>query len=248
MISYLANPARFERFARYASPIFGGLAIIAAVIGLYYALWLSPAERDQGEAVRIMYVHVPAAWCAMMAYSTLALASFVSFVWRHPLADSAAKACALPGTAFTALALATGSLWGKPIWNTWWQWDGRMTSVLVLLFIYLAYMALWAVIDDKKRAARLASIFAMVGFINIPIIKFSVEWWNSLHQPASISKLDSASIYSPEMITALLVMMAAYSFLFGWLTINGVRRDIARARAKTNRAAAPAATATITEL
>jgi len=246
MISYLANPARFERFAKYASPIFAVLSIVALIIGLYFALIKSPPEKYQGDAARIMYVHVPAAWCAMMAYTALAIASLVSFVWRHPLADSAAKAFALPGAAFTFLALATGSLWGKPIWNTWWEWDGRMTSVLVLLFIYLAYMALWAVIEDNKRAARLASIFAMVGFINIPIIKYSVEWWNSLHQPASISKLEASSIYSGEMIAALLIMMLAYSCLFGWLSINGIRRDIAKM--KTLRSQTPAATATITEL
>jgi heme exporter protein C len=246
MISYLANPARFERFARYAAPIFGLLSVLAFAVGLYYALIKSPPEKYQGDAARIMYVHVPAAWCAMMAYTALAVASLVSFVWRHPLADSAAKAFALPGAAFTFLALATGSLWGKPIWNTWWEWDGRMTSVLILLFIYLAYMALWAVIEDKKRAARLASIFAMVGFINIPIIKYSVEWWNSLHQPASISKLEASSIYSGEMIAALLIMMLAYSCLFGWLSIHGIRRDIAKMKAA--RSSAPAATATITEL
>lgn len=246
MISYLANPARFERFAKYASPVFAVLSVLALIVGLYYALIKSPPEKYQGDAARIMYVHVPAAWCAMMAYTALASASLVSFVWRHPLADSAAKAFALPGAAFTFLALATGSLWGKPIWNTWWEWDGRMTSVLVLLFIYLAYMALWAVIEDKKRAARLASIFAMVGFINIPIIKYSVEWWNSLHQPASISKLEASSIYSGEMIAALLIMMLAYTCLFGWLSIHGIRRDIAKM--KSARSTAPAATATITEL
>lgn len=246
MISYLANPARFERFAKYASPIFGTVAFIALAIGLYLALFKSPPEKYQGEAVRIMYVHVPAAWSAIMAYTSLAIASLVSFVWRHPLADSAAKAVALPGAAFTFLALTTGSLWGKPIWNTWWEWDGRMTSVLVLLFIYLAYMALWAVIEDKKRAARLASIFAMVGFINIPIIKYSVEWWNTLHQPASISKLETSSIYSGEMIAALLIMMLGYSCLFGWLAINGIRLDISNAKSSRNRA--PAATATITDL
>lgn len=245
-LSYLANPARFQRFAKKAAPLFGSLAIIAGLIGLYYALIKSPPEKYQGEVVRIMYVHVPAAWCAMMAYSALAAASLVSFVWRHPLADSAAKAFALPGAAFTTLALATGSLWGKPTWNTWWEWDGRMTSVLVLLFIYLAYMALWAVIEDKKRAARLASIFAMVGFINIPIIKYSVEWWNSLHQPASISKLDSPSIYASDMIVALMLMMFAYSCLFAWLSIEGILRDIAKM--KTARSTAAAATATITEL
>ncbi|WP_371397779.1 heme ABC transporter permease CcmC [Fretibacter rubidus] len=243
MITYLANPVRFQRFARYASPILGGMAIIALIIGLYLSLVASPAERDQGDAVRIMYVHVPAAWCAMAAYTGLAVASFVSFVWRHPLADSAAKACALPGAAMTFLALATGSLWGKPIWNTWWEWDGRMTSVLVLLFIYLAYMAIWATIEDKKRAARLASIFAMVGWINIPIIKYSVEWWNSLHQPASISKIGAPSM-PIEIIAPLLTMALAYTCLLGWLVINAVLRDIRIARAE-RQTAVPNATVTI---
>ncbi|MGB0906285.1 MAG: heme ABC transporter permease [Maricaulaceae bacterium] len=229
MISYLANPARFRRFAKYAAPIFGIAALISGAIGLYLALIASPAEADQGEAVRIMYVHVPAAWCSMMAYMALATASLVSFVWRHPLADSAAKAFALPGAAFTALALMTGSIWGKPIWGTWWEWDGRMTSVLVLLFIYLAYMAIWSVIEDKKRAARLASIFAMVGVINIPIIKYSVEWWNSLHQPASISKIDSPSMPA-EIITPLLVMMLAYTCLFGWISIRRILNDMDAAK------------------
>lgn len=231
MITYLANPVRFQRFARYASPIFGALTIIALGIGLYLALIASPAERDQGDAVRIMYVHVPAAWCAMAAYTGLAIASLVSFVWRHPLADSAAKACAAPGATMTFLTLATGSLWGKPIWNTWWEWDGRMTSVLVLLFIYLAYLAIWATIEDKKRAARLASIFAMVGWINIPIIKYSVEWWNSLHQPASISKIGSPSLPG-DIIAPLLMMAFAYTCLLAWLVINGVLQDIQKAKSE----------------
>lgn len=231
MITYLANPVRFLRFARIASPTLAVIAVIAAVIGLYLSLYASPAERDQGEAVRMMYVHVPAAWCAMAAYTGLAIASFVSFVWRHSLADSAARASALPGAAMTFLALATGSLWGKPIWNTWWEWDGRMTSVLVLLFIYLAYMAIWSIIEDKKRAARLAAIFGMVGWINIPIIKYSVEWWNSLHQPASISKIGAPSM-PIEIIAPLLTMALAYTAVLGWLIINGVRRDIALARTK----------------
>jgi len=246
VISYLANPMRFQKFARYASPIFGSLAIIAFGIGLYLSLIGSPAERDQGEAVRIMYVHVPAAWCAMAAYTGLAIASLVSFVWRHPLADSAAKACALPGAAFTFLTLATGSLWGNPIWNTWWEWDGRMTSVLVLLFIYLAYMAIWSLIEDKKRAARLSSIFAMVGFINIPIIKYSVEWWNSLHQPASISKIGAPSMPA-DIIAPLLTMALAYTCLLGWLVINGVLRDIRKAKSE-RQAVTPNAAVTIETL
>lgn len=234
MISYLANPIRFRRFARFASPAFGALAMIAGIAGLYYALYASPPEADQGDAVRIMYVHVPAAWSAMMAYTALTVASLVSFVWRHPLADSAAKAFALPGAAFTLLALVTGSLWGRPIWDTWWEWDGRMTSVLVLFFIFIAYMAIWSISEDKKRAARIASIFTMVGFINIPIIKFSVEWWNSLHQPASISNVGAPGLPGP-MLTALLLMTLAYTALFGWLAIGGILRDLDAA--KTEREA-----------
>jgi len=179
MINYLANPIRFLKFSKIATPIFGGLALLTIIWGLYLALIKSPPAIEHGQSVRMMYVHVPAAWCAMMAYTALTIASIVSFIWRHPLADSAAKSFAIPGAAFTFLALITGSLWGKPAWGTWWQWDGRMTSVLILFFIYISYLALWSIIPERKKAARLAAILAMVGFINIPIIKFSVDWWNS---------------------------------------------------------------------
>ncbi len=229
MINYLANPQRFLKFERYATPIFGAISLVGLGVGLWLALFNSPADYQQGETVRIMYVHVPAAWCALMAYTCLAAASFVSFVWRHNLADSAARAFAIPGAAFTFLALVTGSLWGKPIWNTWWQWDGRMTSVLVLLFIYLAYIAVWQVVDDYKKASRLAAILALVGFINIPIIKFSVEWWNSLHQPATISNIGAPGLPS-EMLWPLFTMMIAYTALFGWISLTLVRNDILKQR------------------
>ena len=179
MINYLANPVRFLKFSKFATPIFGILALGTIIWGLYLALIKSPPAIEHGDSVRMMYVHVPAAWSAMMAYTALTIASLVSFIWRHPLADSAARSFAVPGAAFTFLALVTGSLWGKPAWGTWWQWDGRMTSVLILFFIYVGYLALWQLIPERKRAARLASILAMVGFINIPIIKFSVDWWNT---------------------------------------------------------------------
>ena len=246
MINYLANPVRFLKFSKIATPIFGLLAAITLVWGLYLALIKSPPAIEHGQAVRMMYTHVPASWCAMMAYTALAVASLVSFIWRHPLADSAARSFAVPGTAFTLLALITGSLWGKPAWGTWWQWDGRMTSVLILLFIYLAYLALWNIIPERKRAARLASILAMVGFVNIPIIKFSVDWWNTLHQPASISSPGAPGM-PPEILWPLFMMMAGYSFLFGWLALRGIEADIVKSR-KSRSKSIPTATAQIETL
>ncbi len=246
MITYLANPVRFLKFSKIATPIFGVLALITMIWGLYLALIKSPPAIEHGQSVRMMYTHVPAAWCAMMAYTALAIASLVSFIWRHPLADSAAKSFALPGTAFTFLALITGSLWGKPAWGTWWQWDGRMTSVLILFFIYIGYLALWNIIPERKRAARLASILAMVGFINIPIIKFSVDWWNTLHQPASISAPGAPGMPA-EILWPLMVMVTAYSFLFGWLALRGIEADIVKSR-KTRSSDKPAAKAIIETL
>ncbi|MEP3891818.1 MAG: heme ABC transporter permease [Hellea sp.] len=243
MINYLANPVRFLKLSKFATPIFGALALMTMIWGLYLALIKSPPAIEHGQSVRMMYTHVPAAWCAMMAYTALAIASLVSFIWRHPLADSAAKSFAVPGAAFTFLALVTGSLWGKPAWGTWWQWDGRMTSVLILFFIYMGYLALWTIIPERKRAARLASILAMVGFINIPIIKFSVDWWNTLHQPASISTPGAPGM-PPEILWPLFMMMAAYSFLFGWLALRGIEADIVRSR-KSRSTDKPAAKAVI---
>lgn len=246
MINYLANPVRFLKFSKIATPIFGLLAAITLVWGLYLALIKSPPAIEHGQAIRMVYTHAPASWCAMMAYTALAVASLVSFIWRHPLADSAARSFAVPGTAFTLLALITGSLWGKPAWGTWWQWDGRMTSVLILLFIYLAYLALWNIIPERKRAARLASILAMVGFVNIPIIKFSVDWWNTLHQPASISSPGAPGM-PPEILWPLFMMMAGYSFLFGWLALRGIEADIVKSR-KSRSKSIPTATAQIEAL
>ena len=243
MINYLANPVRFLKFSKIATPIFGLLSALVMVWGLYLALIKSPPAVEHGEAVRMMYVHVPAAWCAMMAYTALTVASLVSFIWRHPLADSAACSFALPGAAFTFLALVTGSLWGKPAWGTWWQWDGRMTSVLILFFIYIGYLALWQIIPERKRAARLASIFAMVGFVNIPIIKFSVDWWNTLHQPATFSNVGAPGT-APEIAAPLFTMMAAYSLLFGWLALRGIEADIIRNR-KSRDGKQPAAISVI---
>ncbi|WP_409433727.1 heme ABC transporter permease CcmC [Litorimonas sp. RW-G-Af-16] len=239
MITYLANPARFLRFSRFATPIAGWGAMIALLAGVYFSLIGSPAAQDHGQNVRMMYVHVPAAWCAMAAYTGIAVASLISFIWRHPLADSAARSLAVPGAAFTFLALVTGSLWGKVAWGTWWQWDGRMTSVLVLFFIYLGYIALWSLIPKRQLAARLAAILAMVGWINIPIIKFSVEWWNSLHQTATISQPGAPGLPS-ELLLPLLVMALGYTFLLAWFALRGTEAEIVAMRADRKPSQAPA--------
>ncbi len=235
----LANPDRFDRFARAATPIAAAGALLLLVAGLYLALFGSPADYQQGESVRIMYVHVPAAWMALMCYSSMAVASVVGFIWKHPLADVAAKATAPIGASFTFLALVTGSLWGKPMWGTWWAWDARLTSVLILFFMYLGYMAAWSAFEDKSRAARIAAIICIVGFINVPIIKFSVDWWNSLHQPASVFRADGPSIHS-SMLTPLLLMGLAYTLIFTALLFISMRAELAERRIARLEAAARA--------
>lgn len=224
-----ANPARFLRIARAVQPWTAAAMFAAFAIGLYYALVASPIDYQQRDTVWIMYVHVPAAWMAMGAYSTIAIASLVSIVWRHPLADVCAKAAAPIGAMFTAVCLATGSLWGKPTWGTWWQWDARMTSVLVLLFIYLGYMALWSAFDDRQRAARAAAILALVGAVNLPVIKFSVDWWNTLHQPASVFRMDGPTIH-PDMLTPLLIMALGYALFFTTVLLMRMRAELASQR------------------
>jgi heme exporter protein C len=175
----LANPVRFERIARPLLPWLVAATITLILLGLYYALFNSPADYQQGESVRIMYVHVPAAWMALFCYTVIAGASAVGFIWKHPLADVAAKEAAPIGASFTLLALATGSIWGKPMWGAWWVWDARLTSVLILFFLYVGYLALWEAIEDPTRAARAAAILALVGVVNVPVIHFSVEWWKT---------------------------------------------------------------------
>lgn len=225
----LANPQRFDALAQEVTPAVAVGAASLIAVGLYLALFGSPADYQQGESVRIMYVHVPAAWMALMCYSSMAVASAVGFIWKHPLADVAAKSAAPIGAAFTFLALVTGSLWGKPMWGTWWAWDARLTSVLILFFMYLGYMALWGAIDDKARAARIAAIACLVGFINIPIIKFSVDWWNSLHQPASVMRGGGPSIHG-SMLTPLLLVGLGYSLLFAALLLVAMRAELAERR------------------
>ncbi len=236
-----ANPVRFDRIARRVLPFAAIGAAVLGAIGLYFALFNSPADYQQGETVRIMYVHVPAAWMALLCYSSMAIASAAGFIWKHPLADVAAKETAPIGAAFTFLALFTGSLWGKPMWGAWWAWDARLTSVLVLFFLYIGYMALWRAVPDKSRAAKLAAILAIVGFVNVPVIKFSVDWWNSLHQPASIMRAGGPSIH-PDMLTPLFFMIAAYMAAYIALLLASMRNELTSRRiARMGRAdAAPA--------
>lgn len=224
-----ANPETFERIARPLSPVLGAATLVLLVIGLYFALIGSPEDVQHRDTVRIMYVHVPAAWMALFCYTAMTISSVIGFVWKHPLADVAAKSTAPLGAAFTFLALVTGSLWGKPMWGAWWAWDARLTSVLILFFLYLGYIAVWEAIDDKVRAARLAAIVCVVGFINIPIIKFSVDWWTSLHQPASVFRADGPTIH-PSMLTPLFLMAIAYSLFYGWYVITAMRAEIAERR------------------
>ena len=224
-----ANPQRFLAFANVTLPYIWALAAALLAIGLYMGLVIAPADYQQGETVRIMFVHVPAAWLALMVYTIMAAASTMAIVFRHPLADAAAKTAAPLGAAFCFLALATGSLWGKPMWGAWWVWDARLTSMFVLFLLYLGYMAVWQAIDEPHRAAPVARIVAIVGFINIPIIKFSVDWWNTLHQPASVMKLGGPSIH-PAILWPLLVMGVAYMMLFLALHLTSIRAEIAARR------------------
>src|SRR5437868_5161119 len=184
-----ANPTRFMRLSAAALPWLGRLTAVLLAAGLFLALFVAPPDYQQGETVRIMFIHVPAAWMALFVYATMALSSAVALVWRHPLAELAAREAAPIGAGFTFACLVTGSLWGQPMWGTWWVWDARLTSVLVLFFLYLGYLALVHAFEDETRGARAGAILALVGVVNLPIIKFSVDWWNTLHQPASVVKL-----------------------------------------------------------
>ncbi len=234
MLSTFANPARFMSFSAWAAPLFAALAAVLFAIGLPWGLGASPADYQQGETVRIMYVHVPAAWWSMGIYAFMGVASFVSLVWRHALADVAARAAAPIGATFAGLCLVTGSLWGAPTWGTWWEWDGRMTSMLILFLIYLGYLALWAAVEDEEKAGRLAAILCLVGLINLPIIKFSVDWWSTLHQPASVFRADGPTI-DPAMLGPLFTMAGAYAALFAALLLVGMRTAIHRRRVESQR-------------
>ena len=226
--SDLANPTRFLALVATLWPWLAGLTLCLFAAGLYLS-FTTLGDYQQGETVRIMYVHVPAAWLSMMCYSVMALSALGTLVWRHPLADVSAKAAAPIGACFTLVALITGSLWGKPMWGTWWVWDARLTSVFVLFLMYLGLIALHRAMDDPTRAAKVSAVLILVGFVNIPIIKFSVEWWNTLHQPASVMRMDGPTI-DPEFLWPLLVMALAFTMLFFTLHILAMRNEILRRR------------------
>lgn len=227
MLSIFANPGRFMRLADKLMPILAVGAVITFAVGLYLALVASPPDYQQGETVRIMYVHVPAAWLSLMLYTAMAVAACIGLVLHHVLADIFCVAAAPVGAALVALCLITGSIWGQPTWGTWWVWDARLTSVLVLFFLYLGYIALRHAFDDDAKGARAGAILLLVGVINIPIIRFSVDWWNTLHQPASVLRADGPSIHA-SMLTPLLVMALAYAFYTGWLVLWRMKTELLR--------------------
>lgn len=225
-ISVFANPYRFMKVSKPLIPVIGIVGLLCIIFSTWQGLFVVRPEQYQGDAARIMFVHVPMAWLAMAAYTLMALASFVWFVWRHETADLAAKSIAPLGALSTGLCLATGSIWGKPTWGTWFQWDdARLVSVLVMFFLYLGYMALRKSMDTHQRAARAGAILAMVGLINVPIIKFSVDIWSSLHQDASVLRLDGPAMPA-EYLIPLLVGALGYSLVFGCLTLMLMRSEI----------------------
>jgi len=226
-----ANPARFLRIARWLTPmlLLGGVALAGP--SLWWGLFRVPPDRLMGDTVRILFIHVPSAWLGMAGWTTIAVASVAELVWRHPLAGIAARAAALPGATFTAICLATGSIWGRPTWGTWWVWDGRLTSMLVLLFLYFGYIALSdAAQRDGGGNSRVAAIFGLVGAINIPIINRSVVWWNSLHQPPSITMGKSA--IDPAFLWPLLVATIGFSLVFGGVILARMRAILADIQAE----------------
>jgi len=236
-----ANPARFLKIARPLTAWLGwtGGALIA--LALAYGLLVAPAEALQGESVRILYVHVPAAWLGMAGWAAIAAAALIQLVWRHPLAAIAGRAAAVPGAVFAAICLATGSLWGRPTWGTYWEWDGRLTSMLVLFFLYLGYIALAAAEKEKGGDGRLTAIFGLVGAINLPIIHYSVLWWRTLHQGESISFVRGTSTIAAPLLWPLLAAALGFSLLFGAIVLMRMRAELARTKveARLKRMATP---------
>jgi heme exporter protein C len=231
-----ANPTRFMRYSAVILPWSIWITVALLGVGLYLALFVAPADYQQGDSVRIMFVHVPAAWMALFVYTGMAISSAMALIWRHPLADIAARASAPIGACFTLIALVTGSLWGKPMWGTWWVWDARLTSMLVLFFLYLGYMALADAFDDNAKGAKVAAILALVGFVNVPIIKFSVDWWNTLHQPASVIKMGGPSIHV-SMLIPLVIMAVGFTTFYVAVLILRMRAAIVGAKLRNQQMA-----------
>src|SRR5436190_2238454 len=228
----LANPTRFLSVTARMLPWLAAATALALAVGLYLVWAVAPDDYQQGATVKIMFIHVPNAWLAMGVWTVMSIAAIGTLVWRHPLADVAAKSAAPLGAAFTFLALLSGSLWGRPMWGTYWVWDARLTSVLVLLLMYLGVIALWRTVDDPSRAARAAAILTLVGAVNLPVIKFSVDWWNTLHQPASVLRAGGPAIH-PAILMPLLVMAIAFLLLFVTLHLAAMRNEILRRRVRS---------------
>ncbi|MBY0381117.1 MAG: heme ABC transporter permease [Xanthobacteraceae bacterium] len=231
MLSDLANPTRFLGFVNRTLPWLTIMTALLLVAGLYLS-WTAPDDYQQGATVKIMFIHVPNAWLSMMVWGVMSIAALGTLVWRHPLADVAQKAAAPIGACFTFLALTTGSLWGRPMWGTYWQWDARLTSVLILFLMYLGLIALWRAVEDPSRAARAAAVLTLVGAINIPIIKFSVDWWNTLHQGESVFRMDGPTLDRAFLIP-LLTMAAGFTLLFVTLHLAAIRNEILKRRVRT---------------
>jgi heme exporter protein C len=229
----LANPSRFLGLANRVIPWLGGLTVIVFAFGLNLAMG-APDDYQQGATVKIMFLHVPSAWLGMLAWGVMSISALGTLVWRHPLADVAAKAAAPIGAAFTLLCLITGSLWGRPEWGTYWVWDARLTSELLLFLLYLGVIAVWRTVEDPSRAARAAAILTLVGAVDLPIIKFSVDWWNTLHQSASVFRMGGPTIH-PTILIPLLVMTLAFTLLFVTLHLAAMRNEILRRRVRTLR-------------
>jgi heme exporter protein C len=232
VFDFLTNPERFMTFSRWAAPMFGVIAALLAIAGLTLT-FAAPEDYQQGDTVRMMFIHVPAAIMSMVVYLFLGIASLLALIFRHALADAAARACAPLGAVFTALALITGSLWGKPMWGAWWQWDARMTSVLVLFLFYLGYLALRGALEDEQKAARAAAILALVGLINLPIVKFSVEWWNTLHQGSSTIFAKPENRLPAVYLWPWALMTLAYLSAFGSLWLVRIRALVWRRKARS---------------
>ncbi|MCB1504203.1 MAG: heme ABC transporter permease [Hyphomicrobiaceae bacterium] len=232
----LANPTRFMELSGVILPWLSALAAGIILYGLYLTFFVAPPDYQQGETVKIMFIHVPSAWLGMMGYAMIAISSFGLLVFRHPLADVSAKAAAPIGAAFTLLALITGSLWGKPMWGTYWVWDARLTSVLILFFLYLGLMALRSSLDDEALAAKQTAVLGLAGVVILPIIKFSVDWWNTLHQPASVVKMGGPAIH-PSILYPLIINAVGFSILFLALHMKGMRNEVLRRRVKALRMA-----------
>jgi heme exporter protein C len=229
----LANPTRFLSFAKRTIPWLSGLALIVFAYGINQVV-NAPDDYQQGATVKIMFLHVPSAWLGMLGWGMMTVAALGTLVWRHPLADVAAKAAAPIGAAFTLLCLVTGSLWGRPEWGTYWVWDARLTSELVLFLLYLSVIALWRTVEDPSRAARAAAILTLVGAIDLPIIKFSVDWWNTLHQGTSVFRLGGSTIH-PTILIPLAFMAVGFTLLFVTLHLAAMRNEILRRRVRTLR-------------